>query len=78
MIKPYDPRDHRVPGYRSFGRDLLLVLTIFVVLPFAACAIVEGTLRVHVLLAIVGIVGFGGGIIYGVRNMDALEEDERG
>ena len=77
MIKPYDPKEHRTPRpARPFWRDLLLVVTIFVVLPFAACAFVEGTLRVHLTLAVLGIIGLLGGIAYGVHNVDALEDDE--
>lgn len=78
MIPPYDPRKHRVldPADPPLWKRVLLVFALFVAAPLAAAGLVELAMKVNFIFLVIGIALAGGGLAYGIYNMEAIEDDE--
>lgn len=70
MLKPYDPREHRVERNDPLWKRVVLVTVIFCVAPFAACAIVQGIADRESAYFIGGVLVLAACIYYAMRNFD--------
>lgn len=71
-LKPYRPQDHRVERKTEppIWKNLLLVVLIFGVAPFAACAVVVGISDREPSYFIAGVLVLAACIYYAMRNLE--------